>query len=232
MRNNSNVITTTILLFFTLSCSAGNNDTIVSTLYKKNAISIYLTYNVTGNNNYNWINPTGYVANGVGTFPYYMINQPQSTVGYDIEFNHSFFIKQHIAVNLGFGILKTSEYWKTILYIDSNIYKPNLIHETKKSYLLKTPITVNYYKNRFIISMGVNLQYLIHQNNIAYYYDGTSSINTADRFTITGHLQESIAYKLFKKTAIYLTVLAEQGNGFYKNENYSNKLLLGISCFL
>lgn len=193
------------------------------------SINVNYIYNFCSNKKPNtWILPNGKLANdNSGDSVYYMTfrNIDTKTFGINVFYNKT--ITQKLSFSIGVGFIQRKKVTKYDEYIDSNINKPNKVFDKHISNSIIFPLKMNYYKNRFCISVGNNFGlYHFNKEVIKYENDFNRTYQSNGLLAEVTHL-ESISFQVFKNRFFFINLSAEQSYDFYEKNGYNNWFMIG-----
>lgn len=176
--------------------------------------------------------PWGKIPNSTsGDSVYFMKYKYLDTKTFNVSLSYNKTIGKNLSFSFGIGIYQKKQIQKYYSYIDSNIYKPDIINNTYTKYSLFIPIRLSYNLNRLIISAGNNINYNFINQSVDKYDDNTKRINNYNYPQFNVYFQETIGYQLFKDKGLYATISAEQSGRFYWNYGYNNWFMFGINHY-
>lgn len=174
-------------------------------------------------------NPRGFIPNSTEII-YYQQYKYLDTYTYDFSATYNKPLTKKFSFSTGLRLDLLKEDKKTLVYIDSNANKPDLKRTVYKTYSVSVPLICNYYVNRFKFSTGINI-YILNFRKSIYTYENNNKTYLNNKFIDLPYflIQETIAYKIFKKHNLYTQLSVMQTTDLYRRYGYYNYFCIGLN---
>jgi hypothetical protein len=193
------------------------------------SLNAHFIYNLYSNKRSNtWILPMGKIPNdNSGDSVHSMTVRYVDTKTFGVNVSYNKAITKKISFSFGAGFVQRKKLLRYDAYVDSNINKPDKLHEMHTFNSLIIPVKMSYFKGRFCFSVGNNIGLYQFNNHVTTYEKGSHrKFRSKTILPYVTHL-ESVSYELVKKRGIYINLSAEQAYDFYTKYGYKNWFILG-----
>jgi hypothetical protein len=235
MIGNTKLIIFSFLLsigFTNKGAYAQKNDSLIKRFKKQSLIvSSNGIYNYFTNKTViNMVNPFGKVPNSSQTV-YYWQYKYYDTYTFDLSVQYNKFLSKKFSISTGLRFDQLKSIQKTILYIDSSSYLPDLQKLTRSEYSISVPVLGNFYLKRFKFNFGLYAYFFTISKSVDFdEYDVKTKYSKSYFYKPDFFAQESVAFKLLKKREIYLQLGIFHSLNFKNNYGYNKFFTLGV-CF-